>query len=80
MYQNNKTVSTVLYVLYYRLVGDVLLATGFLSYCGPYNQHFRSNLIASWMEVLVKRGIPVTHDLNIISMLVESSTVSSNCC
>jgi len=59
-----------------RLVGDVLLATGFLSYCGPYNQEFRSGLVNTWMDILSSREIPYTIGLNITSMLVESSTVS----
>lgn len=59
-----------------KLVGDVLLATGFLSYCGPYNQDFRANLLKTWMGILKTKGIPYTLNLNIINMLVESSNVS----
>ncbi|XP_037924624.1 dynein heavy chain 5, axonemal isoform X2 [Hermetia illucens] len=59
-----------------KLVGDVLLATGFLSYCGPYNQDFRANLIKTWMGILKQRKIPFTLNLNIINMLVDSATVS----
>jgi len=59
-----------------KLVGDVLLATGFLSYCGPYNQEFRANLIRTWMGILKQKSIPFTTGLNIINMLVDSSTVS----
>lgn len=59
-----------------RLVGDVLLATGFLSYCGPYNQQFRAGLITSWMSVLTSRVIPFTNDLSITNMLVDSSSIS----
>lgn len=59
-----------------RLVGDVLLATGFLSYCGPYNQEFRANLVTIWMEILETKEIPYTVKLNITNMLVENSTIS----
>lgn len=59
-----------------KLVGDVVLATGFLSYCGPYNQEFRSNLLKTWMTILKTKSIPYTNNLNIINMLVESATVS----
>ncbi|KAL1456209.1 hypothetical protein WDU94_000955 [Cyamophila willieti] len=59
-----------------RLVGDVVLATGFLSYCGPYNQSFRANLVSQWSDILESRHIPFTQNLNITNMLVESSTVS----
>lgn len=52
------------------------MATGFLSYCGPYNQEFRANLVKTWMEILETKQIPYTKDLNITNMLVESSTVS----
>ncbi|KAG6453385.1 hypothetical protein O3G_MSEX008144 [Manduca sexta] len=59
-----------------RLVGDVVLATGFLSYCGPYNQEFRNSLLNTWMGILKSKQIPVTDDLNITNMLVENATIS----
>lgn len=59
-----------------RLVGDVLLATGFLSYCGPYNQDYRSNLLKFWMQILKDKKIPYTTSVNIISMLVDNATIS----
>jgi len=41
-----------------RLVGDVLLATGFLSYSGPFNQEFRAQMITSWKTQLRRKNIP----------------------
>lgn len=59
-----------------RLVGDVLLATGFLSYCGPYNQDYRATLMKFWMQILKDKKIPYTMNVNIISMLVDNATIS----
>ncbi|XP_064651602.1 dynein axonemal heavy chain 8-like [Lineus longissimus] len=58
-----------------RLVGDVLLCTGFLSYCGPFNQEFRSKLLDGWQTNLAKGEIPFTKDLNVTSMLVDVPTI-----
>ncbi|RZC39074.1 dynein heavy chain 5, axonemal [Asbolus verrucosus] len=70
------TATTLINGLGGRLVGDVLLATGFLSYCGPYNQEFRANLVSTWMDILQLKKIPYTVNLNITNMLVESATLS----
>ncbi|EHB05914.1 Dynein heavy chain 8, axonemal [Heterocephalus glaber] len=59
-----------------RLVGDILLCTGFLSYLGPFNQIFRNYLLKDQWEVEMKaRRIPFTENLNLISMLVDPPTI-----
>lgn len=58
-----------------RLVGDVLLATGFLSYSGPFNQEFRSLLMKGWEKELTKCRIPFSLDLNITAIMVDNATV-----
>lgn len=60
-----------------RLVGDVLLCTGFLSYLGPFNQDFRTHLNKKWMKEMRERDIPFTESLNVVDMLVDPTTVST---
>lgn len=59
-----------------RLVGDVLLLTGFLSYTGPFNQEFRAMLQQSWIEKLLYRRIPVSMNINISESLIDTATVN----
>jgi dynein heavy chain len=59
----------------YRLVGNVLLASGFLSYCGPFNQEFRGILIELWRKELKTRKIPVSEKLNLTEMLSDTTTI-----
>ena len=58
-----------------RLVGDVLLASGFLSYCGPFNQEFRAILLDAWKKELRGRKIPCSEKLNLTEMLSDSATI-----
>ncbi|XP_047042441.1 dynein axonemal heavy chain 8-like [Helicoverpa zea] len=58
-----------------RLVGDILLLTGFLSYSGPFNQEFRGLLIGNWQSELLRRKIPVSMNLNIINELTDTATI-----
>lgn len=40
------------------LVGNVLLATGFLSYSGPFNQEYRNLLLQLWKKEMDNNKIP----------------------
>ncbi|XP_021242638.1 dynein heavy chain 5, axonemal-like isoform X6 [Numida meleagris] len=58
------------------LVGNVLLATGFLSYSGPFNQEYRNLLLHLWKKEMNNSKIPYSNDLNLTGMLVDNATVS----
>jgi len=51
--------------MFFRLVGDVLLATGFLSYSGPFNQAFRTLLLDNWKKEMRKVKIPFTEVIHL---------------
>ncbi|XP_054710373.1 dynein axonemal heavy chain 5-like [Uloborus diversus] len=59
-----------------KLVGDVLVATGFLSYSGPFNQEYRSALMQVWHSEILKRKIPASEKINTMERLVTASTIS----
>ena len=56
-----------------KLIGDTLLACGFLSYSGPFNQEFRSRLMTKWQGLLKSKSVPFTPNLNVVTMLVDES-------
>eukprot|EP00768_Dysnectes_brevis_P002834 gnl/Dysnectes_brevis/2072_a2396_807.p1 GENE.gnl/Dysnectes_brevis/2072_a2396_807~~gnl/Dysnectes_brevis/2072_a2396_807.p1 ORF type:complete len:4631 (+),score=1942.19 gnl/Dysnectes_brevis/2072_a2396_807:116-13894(+) len=61
-----------------RLIGDIALASAFLSYAGPFNQEFRQHLLGTvWMQDLQERNIPFTEGLEkeITSFLVTEAQV-----
>lgn len=60
-----------------RLVGDVLLCTGFLSYQGPFNQDFRNLLGRDWQKLLKDRKIPYSPSINVVDYLTDSTTVKN---
>ncbi|KAA8591569.1 hypothetical protein FQN60_016943 [Etheostoma spectabile] len=55
---------------------DVLLATAFLSYSGPFNQEFRNLLLSDWQRELKQRHIPFGNNLNLTELLIDAPTVS----
>ena len=59
-----------------RLIGDTLLACGFLSYAGPFNQEYRLQLMGTWKGLLSQKSIYFTKDLNVVTMLVDTDEMS----
>jgi len=59
-----------------RLIGDTLLACGFLSYSGPFNQEYRLQLMGIWKGLLKQKNIYFTKDLNVVTMLVDTDELS----
>jgi len=43
-----------------RLVGDVLLAAGLVSYAGPFTGPYRDQLLASWLEACKESSVPAS--------------------
>ena len=53
-----------------------VLACGFLSYAGPFNQEFRTALLQTWKGLLKNRNIPYTNSINVVNMLVDTIETS----
>ncbi|GIQ82468.1 dynein heavy chain, partial [Kipferlia bialata] len=62
----------------HRLVGDCLLLSGFLSYCGGFTFEYRQRLIHdTWHKDLMTRGLPVTEDFTLQELLTSDVEISS---
>jgi dynein heavy chain len=59
------------------IVGDVLLASAFVSYVGPFNKKFRDIIINSkFLDFFKKYKIPMSGDVNPLSILTDEATVA----
>ncbi|KAL7543927.1 hypothetical protein ACHAXR_013293, partial [Thalassiosira sp. AJA248-18] len=59
-----------------RLVGDCAIGCAFISYCGPFNQQFRSYMInEKFTADCLCRKVPVTRNLDVISFLADVGTI-----
>merc|ERR1711937_808483 len=59
-----------------KLVGDCALACAFISYCGPFNQQYRSKIVTDYFtKDLLDRNVPVSTDMDVVSFLVDQGTI-----
>ena len=59
-----------------RLVGDCTIASGFVSYLGPFNKEFRDILqTETILADLIKNKIPVSPDINTCKFLSDDAEV-----
>eukprot|EP00835_Amoeboradix_gromovi_P001556 NODE_73_length_23464_cov_0.600171.p1 type:complete len:4313 gc:universal NODE_73_length_23464_cov_0.600171:23064-10126(-) len=57
-----------------KLVGDVIIASAFLSYCGPFNFDYRHKMMCSWKIKLNEYNIP-SSDFNLQTFMLEQNTL-----
>ena len=57
-----------------KLVGDVLLASSFVSYAGPFDMAFREKLVNSkWLPDMSERQIPMSEAIQPLDILTDDS-------
>lgn len=63
-----QTVS-VLEVDLINLIGNIILAAGFISYVGTFTMKYREQLLTEWMSVCVDKKIPYSSDFTVERIL-----------
>jgi dynein heavy chain len=55
-------------------IGDVLLASAFVSYAGPFNMLLRNQLVeARWRPDLIQRNIPLSEGIKPLDLLTDDT-------
>ncbi|XP_039277425.1 dynein heavy chain 2, axonemal [Nilaparvata lugens] len=57
------------------LIGDCLLCTGFLTYCGPFMSQYREKLMARWRSSIVEEELNLSADLDLVDFLSDQATI-----
>nr|CAD7568025.1 unnamed protein product [Timema californicum] len=57
------------------LPGNCLLATGFVSYTGPFVSQYRDELILLWKKHIIELEIPFSSDFSVITFLTDPTTI-----
>jgi len=58
------------------IIGDVLLASAFVSYVGPFNKAFRDKIIADFVAFFGKNDIPMSATPNPLVVLTDEATIA----
>ena len=60
-----------------KLVGDCLIGCAFLSYCGPFNHVFRSQMVyTDWLQGVAERGIYHKDNFRLENLLTDDVEIS----
>ncbi|KAI4497255.1 hypothetical protein M0802_007739 [Mischocyttarus mexicanus] len=60
-----------------RIIGNCLLSSGFLAYCGPFSYEFRNDMIYNdWLRSITERKIPLSQPFNIQTQLSDDVEIS----
>ena len=57
------------------LVGDSLIASGFLSYAGPFDTVYREDLVTKWVAGVQQSGLPFSEDFSFALFLSKPTDV-----
>ena len=58
------------------IIGDVLLASAFVSYVGPFNKKFRDAILKEFVDFFHKNNIPMSPNANPLTVLTDEATVA----
>ncbi|PCI27672.1 hypothetical protein COB52_04530 [Candidatus Kaiserbacteria bacterium] len=59
------------------IVGDVLLASAFVSYVGPFNKQFRDDIMKNYfIDFFKKNKIPLSDNPNPLVILTDEATIA----
>lgn len=55
--------------------GDSLIAAAFLSYAGPFDTTYRTELVSGWLARVKEQSVPASDDFNFANFLADPSDV-----
>lgn len=58
------------------IIGDVLLASAFVSYVGPFNKTYRDRIVDDFVAKFKTSGIPMSPVANPLAILTDEATVA----
>lgn len=58
-----------MYDRYYRLTGDVIIASGVIAYLGPFTMPFRVQQVTEWVELCTNLEVICTKDFQLRDVL-----------